>query len=88
MIDNRCMWKKKLKDTFAKQVKVKLDLFHAVKRMLFLKGIFCSTGMQTCFSKSQNMSDFERAKTTPSLAVIIRNLDPFLSKWTEIVNGH
>ena len=34
MINNCCMWNKKLKDTFIEQTEVKLDLFHAVKRIM------------------------------------------------------
>ena len=33
MLDNCCMWRAKLKKNFGDEVKVKLDIFHAVKRI-------------------------------------------------------
>lgn len=32
-IDNCCQWKNKLKKVFGEELKVKLDLFHAVQRV-------------------------------------------------------
>ena len=89
IIDNCCTWKKKLSSTFGNEIKIKLDLFHAVQRIT--KAVskrnphFYSfvQDLRLVFRKQGDCGP-TRTKATPSPAIISSNLDVFCAKWAEI----
>ena len=91
IIDNCCMWQKKLTDTFGAQTEVKLDLFHAVKRVTsaFSKRhpyFYPAVQEFRLVFRSLGDNGLQRTKHTPSPGAILRNLDEYVSKWNKIVD--
>ena len=87
-VDICCSWRQKLKGVFGEQVKVYVDLFHAVKRItdsipkrhpLYHQ---CVGALTKVFRDPRKL----RHKTTPP-AVIIANLDLFVLQWGEKAIG-
>lgn len=89
VIDNCCMWRKKITDTFGSNFKVKLDLFHAVKHATtaaskkhsyfhhFIQDfclVFCAKGD----------SGHQRMQPTPPPDVLLANIELFTEKWKRI----
>ena len=87
-IDNCCKWRKLLKQSLGDDVEVKLDLF-AVKRV--------STALSKKHSHFyQALQDFrlvfriagdnglQRKKATPPSEILLKNINTFVSKWSNI----
>lgn len=78
-IDNCCSWKQKLLSRFRPQMKVLLDLFHAVQRIsskIYRKHSFrhqCIQSLRLVFRDSGDQGN-ERSMNTPSPAVMESNL--------------
>ncbi len=89
LIDNCCTWRKKLVEMFGEQTQIKLDLFHAVKRV-------SSAASKKHPAFHPFLNDFRlvfrslgdsglcRTKSTPPPHVLLSNLESFLKKWTNI----
>ena len=93
LIDNCCMWKKKLKNTFGEQLDVKLDLFHAVKRVttaLSKKHSYFYPAIQEfrLVFRSHGDNGLQRTKNTPSPTILLKNIKAFLSKWDKILDDN
>lgn len=92
IIDNCCMWRKKLHESFGSGVEVKLDLFHAVKRVttaLSKRHPYFYPAMQDfrlVFRRSGDCG-IHRTKSTPPPSVIHKNIDQFFSKWGKITDS-
>lgn len=94
-IDNCCMWSKKLKDVFGENLKVKLDLFHAVQRITKTIPKREKKGSTIKLIRKRMINDLRmvfrnpsdvgpnRISNTPSPANMLRNLDHFLKKWKD-----
>ena len=87
MIDNCCMWRK----SFGDQVKVKLDIFHAVKRIstvLSKKHPYFYSALQDfrlifCMPGDNGA---KRTKCTPDINSLLNNINAFLDKWSNITD--
>lgn len=89
IIDNCCMWRRKLKGTFGDAVEIKLDLFHAVKRVttaLSKKHVYFYSAVQDFRLVFRSFGDGGtcRKQNTPPPPVIHKNIDLFLTKWEKI----
>ena len=89
MIDNCCMWKRKLQSTFGEETCVKLDIFHAVKRIttsMSKKHPYFYAALQDLRLVFRMTGDngIYRTKSTPPPNILCSNLDAFLSKWSKI----
>lgn len=87
-IDNCCSWRKKLQQVFGEELKVKLDIFHAVKRISdkipkrhHLRRE-CMSQWSLVFRDRTDQGE-KRSKATPSPAVLESNLDEFLQRWKD-----
>ena len=90
-IDNCCMWRRLLQETFGEQLEVKLDLLHAVQRIsksLSKKHSYFFNFLQDFRLVFRNKGDNgpKRTKPTPEPDVLLTNLDSFLTKWKEIAS--
>lgn len=91
IIDNCCMWRKKLSETFGEATKVKLDLFHAIKRVstaLSKKHAYFYTALQDFRLVFREVGDngSNRKQATPPPDAIQKKLELFLSKWNMITD--
>ena len=89
IIDNCCMWRRKLKGAFGEDVEVKLDLFHAVKRVttaLSKKHVYFYSAVQDFRLVFRSFGDggIYRKQSTPPPSVIHKNIDLFMTKWGKI----
>lgn len=95
-IDNCCQWRNSLQDVFGVDVCVKLDLFHAVQRVISkipkrgAKGSVI-TGLRRPLKEDLKLvfrdpSDLGtvRKKSTPSKQTLMANLEHFLTKWDSV----
>ena len=98
IIDNCCSVKKKINAIFGSNVPIKLDLFHALKRILDqiprkgvtadLRGVRQAMikNLRLCF-RDDNDFGHSRKRSTPPPDKMEKNLQDFLRKWsTELVN--
>ena len=86
IIDNCCMWRQKITDTFGKHIQVKLDLFHAVKRVASAaskRHPFYYAFLQDfrLVFRVQGDAGPRRKQQTPPPHVLIANMEVFLDKW-------
>ena len=87
-IDNCCHWKEKIFQIFP-ECQVKLDLFHAVKRLTSALSKKHPLFYDACkeigliFREEGDVASI-RKKDTPLISKINKNLDLFLSKWTSM----
>ena len=92
-IDNCCTWQKKLRDVFGEHLQIKLDLFHAVKRVtqkipkrsngdnvLKLLRQRMISDLRHIFRRPSDIGK-ERIHETPTPNCLVENLDNFLRKW-------
>ena len=82
-VDICCSWRKKLQKIFGPELKVYLDLFHAVQRKMPKRHPFHLACLQCLKLVFRDPADAgpERKKNTPSPAVIRQNLESFKSRW-------
>lgn len=89
-IDNCCQWRKKLQLVFGPTCKVKLDIFHAVQRVLQKipkKHPFhaqCAMDLGQVF-RHEGDNGTKRTKPTLSFAKVLANLNSFVSWWESVV---
>ena len=89
IIDNCCSWRKKLQSIFGPQMRVLLDLFHAVQRIStsmskrhpFHKN--CLQDLSLVF-RDPNDQGQVRALETPAPTILLDNLGKFINKWTGV----
>ena len=89
IIDNCCSWRRKLMNTFGDHVKVKLDIFHAAKRV---SGALSKkhTHFHRCIQdwklvfRSKGDNGQERKYPTPSPETLICNVEHFMEKWSNV----
>ena len=89
IIDNCCHWKYLLKRTFGDNVKIKLDLFHAVQRVTrtiskrhsLYKAFLREFRM--VFRAAGDVAD-KRTQATPEPNVLTKNIDDFTERWQKI----
>ena len=85
-IDNCCAWRKKLQNLFGQEMKVYLDIFHAVQRVA--KKIpkrhrlryECMEEFRLVFRQPTDLGK-NRTKATPETEVIQSNMDRFVERW-------
>ena len=92
MVDNCCMWRAKLQKSFGDQVKVKLDLFHAVKRIttaLSKRHPYFYTALQDfrLVFRMSGDNGAQRTKCTPDANSLLKNVNAFLAKWSNITDS-
>lgn len=92
-IDNCCAWREKLKEVFGENVQVKLDLFHAVQRIIKTIPKRGKKGSVTKMIRRRMINDFtmifrdpsdygpSRTMNTPSKLKIFEQLKRFMCKW-------
>jgi hypothetical protein len=92
-VDNCCMWRKKLEDVFGERLDVKLDLFHAVQRVIKKIPKRDKRGRTLKLVRQRMINDLRmvfrnpsdigpnRMSNTPSPAAMLENIDKFLKKW-------
>lgn len=93
MVDNCCMWRAKLQSSFGDQVKVKLDVFHAVKRItttLSKKHPYFYSALQDfrLVFRMAGDSAIQRTKCTPDANALLNNINAFLAKWINITDSN
>ena len=87
-IDNCCTWRKKLQTVFGDQLAVRLDIFHAVKRVSdkipkrHPLRRECMRDWQMVFRDPSDLGE-KRHCLTPTPRVLENNLDKFLQRWKE-----
>ena len=88
-IDNCCSWRNKLQQVFGAHLSVKLDIFHAVKRISDkipkrhpLRND-CVKYLSMVFRDPQDRGD-SRLMETPDPNVLVAQLDVFLQKWETV----
>lgn len=88
-IDNCCSWRSKLQSVFTSSCDVKLDLFHAVSRVVTempkrhpFHGA-CSADFTKVFRVVDDLGPI-RKKPTPKSEEILKNLDQFVAKWKNL----
>ena len=88
-IDNCCQWRKKLQEVFGEGCEVKLDVFHAVQRIVQKipkKHPFyapCARDMGMVFRDIHDKGQ-KRTKATPSSSSILANLNSFITRWEKV----
>ena len=88
-IDNCCSWRKKLQKQFGSQCEVKLDLFHAVKRVtgtirrkrVMPVGYKSLTNDFAMVFRRDDDQGKTRSKCTPSSDQVSRQLGNFINRW-------
>ena len=88
-VDVCCSWRSKLKEVFGNQLKVKLDVFHAVQRITRVipkRHPYHKECMQSLTFVFRQPSDhgIKRSKPTPTPLVLRRNLESFQKQWENI----
>ena len=88
-IDNCCSWRNKLQEVFGAHLSVKLDLFHAVKRISDkipkrhpLRND-CMRELSTVFRDPQDRGE-TRLMDTPDPSILIGQSNRFLQKWDKV----
>lgn len=88
-IDNCCSWRSKLQSVFTSSCDVKLDLFHAVSRVVTempkrhpFHGA-CSADFTKVFRVVDDLGPI-RKKPTPKSEEILKHLDQFVAKWKNL----
>ena len=89
VIDNCCHWRELLQEMFGKTVLIKLDLFHAIKRVIETvskKHRFFHVFKNEFGLVFRALTDRQSSRTlpTPSCEQLIENLDNFVSQWENI----
>ncbi len=85
-IDNCCSWRKKIQSVFGNDVKVLLDLFHAIKRVgekISKKHPLrkeCMNALRMVFRDPTDLGK-ERQKPTPTHEVLLQQLESFVQAW-------
>ena len=88
-IDNCCHWRAKIRAVFGEQVKVLLDLFHAVQRIsktLPKRHPFhaaCLHDLRFVFRQPGDYGE-KRTMATPAPDKIVQNLEKFYEKWSDV----
>ena len=88
-IDNCCHWRKKIKSIFGNETDVYLDLFHAVQRVSRVLSrkhplyMTCISDLRRVF-RSPGDIGIDRCKPTPSSEIMIKNLEAFVKKWSDL----
>lgn len=88
-IDNCCSWRNKLYQVFGSQLSVKLDVFHAVKRIsdkISKKHPLrsdCMKDLSMVFRDPLDRGE-ERHMDTPSPSTLVSQLEAFLQKWNTV----
>ncbi|XP_066916044.1 uncharacterized protein [Clytia hemisphaerica] len=87
-LDNCCTWKHKLAEFFPNAI-VKLDLFHAVQRLvktISKRHPYCQDMCKelTLVFRDINDTGDERSKPTPPPNQIIKNMETFLTTWENV----
>jgi hypothetical protein len=87
-VDNCCSWRRKLQEVFGQELKVCLDIFHAVKRVSekvpkrhHLRRE-CLIDWSMVFRDSTDRG-LKRCKATPDPVTLESNLDKFYSQWKD-----
>ncbi len=88
-VDNCCQWRAKIQSVFGEQVKVLLDIFHAVQRVsktIPKRHPFHSACLQDLRLVFRTPGDYgeKRTKPTPSPDNIIKNLEIFSERWCSV----
>lgn len=89
VIDNCCSWRNKLQTVFGRQLKVLLDLFHIVQRVvkLILKkhpfAYRCCQSFRKVFHHPSDIGE-ERSLSTRPPNILENNLNVFLNSWKDI----
>ena len=87
IIDNCCTWRRKLESTFGDDVQIKLDIFHAIKRVSCALSkrhphfFSCIQDLRLVF-RNKGDNGPVRSKPTPSPEVVMANLQHFCAKLT------
>ena len=90
-IDNCCSWRKKLQQVFGSDLKVLLDIFHAVQRVttkISKRHPFhsqCISDLKMAFRDPSDKGPI-RTKSTPGSAVIRLSLEEFQQKWEHVAH--
>lgn len=88
-IDNCCSWRGKLQTIFGSEILVKLDLFHAVQRIVKCIpkrhpfAYCCCQAFRLVFRDPLDAGE-KRALPTPSPQVILQNINKFLKTWKNV----
>ena len=95
-INNCCQWRNLLQNIFGEDVSVKLDLFHAVQRVVSKIPKRGSKGsvikelrrrlkedLKLVFRDPSDLGTI-RAKSTPSKEILLENFEHFLTKWNRV----
>ena len=91
IIDNCCTWKRKLMDTFGEHVKIKLDIFHAMKRVSTVLSkkhphfYNCVQDLRLVF-RSKGDNGPVRSMPTPSPTILLANTQCFIEKWGAVTS--
>jgi hypothetical protein len=88
-IDNCCSWRCKLKKVFGSDIKVMLDIFHAIQRIttkMSKRHAFHSQCVHDLKMAFRDPSDrgIKRTKATPSSAILCHSLNAFVLKWKAV----
>ena len=93
IIDNCCAWRGKLQDVVGTEVLVKLDLFHAVQRVVkYIPkrhpfAYRCCQAFRLVFHDPSDAGE-KRTLPTPSPQIILDNIKKFLTTWKDISHGN
>ena len=85
-IDNCCSWRAKLQDVFENELCVRLDVFHAVKRISdkipkrHPLRLDCMKDLSLVFRDPLDRGE-SRMMNTPSPSILVEQLERFLQKW-------
>ncbi len=89
-IDNCCQWRFKLQEVFGITCQVKLDIFHAIQRIVQKipkKHPFhsqCAADLRQVF-RHDGDHGIKRTRSTPCSAKMLANLNSFVHRWENIV---
>ena len=88
-IDNCCQWKGALCSIFGDDIRIKLDIFHAIQRVakkLSKKHVLysqCMLDLKLIFRRQDDQGS-DRVKETPKIDELLLNLNNFLLKWRSL----
>ena len=88
-IDNCCAWRNKLQDVFGSNLKVLLDIFHAIQRVTNKMSkrhplnMVCVQDLKLAF-RDPSDSGAKRQKPTLDKTILRQSLNAFVSKWKDI----
>lgn len=83
-VDNCCAWRRLLKGVFGDNLKVYLDLFHAVKQIsakIPKRHPLRRECMEDLRMVFRDPTGFNGTKETPSSAILIKNIGNFEDRW-------